>query len=182
MTVKEMKARLRAINAEAAKVKGDAEALDKLLSEAEDLNAKIEEAENRARLQALADGAAETDPPTGEGEGAPGAEDAATKRGKALMAGNKVRRKFKNTITSSSVVLTQHTAQDVNPTFNEVSGLVDRVKIVPLPGGESYKRGFIKGYGEGDYTAEGADYTDAEPVFGYAEMAKTKITAYCEEP
>lgn len=182
MTVKEMKARLRAINVEAAKVKGDMEALNKLLLEAEDLNTQIEEAENRARLQAFADGAAETDPPAGAGEGAVGAEDAATKRGKALMAGNKVKRKFKNTITSSSTVLTQHTAQDVNPSFNEVSSLIDRVKVVPLPGGESYKRGFVKGYGEGDYTTEGADYTNAEPTFGYAEMTKTKITAYCEEP
>ena len=182
MTVKEMKARLREINKEAAKVKDDAEELNKLLAEAEDLNAQIEDAENRARLKALADGAAEPAPAAGEGEAAPGVEDAATKRGKALKAGNRVSRAFKNTLTSSSTVLTQHTAPDLNPTFNEISGLVDRVKIIPLPGGESYKRGFIKGYGEGDYTEEGADYTNTEPTFGYAEMTKTKITAYCEEP
>ena len=185
MTVKEMKARLRAINAEAAKIKeGDKEALDKLLLEAEDLSAKIEEAENRARLQKMAAGAAD---PTGDpkpGEAGSDPEDSATKRGKALMAGNKVSRKFapKNTISSTSTVLTQHTASDVNPTFNEVSSLVDRVKVVPLPGGESYKRGFVKGYGTGGHTAEGADYNTAEPTFGYAEMTKTKITAYCEEP
>lgn len=185
MTVKEMKARLRAINAEAAKIKeGDKEALDKLLLEAEDLSAKIEEAENRARLQKMAAGAAD---PTGDpkpGESGSDPEDNATKRGKALMAGNKVTRKFapKNTISSTSTVLTQHTASDVKPTFNEVSSLVDRVKVVPLPGGESYKRGFVKGYGTGGHTAEGADYNTAEPTFGYAEMTKTKITAYCEEP
>lgn len=185
MTIKEMKARLRAINAEAANVKeGDKEALDKLLHEAENIEAKIEEAETRARLQKAADGAAE---PTGDpkpGEDGADPEDSATKRGKALMAGNKVHRKFavKNTITSSSTVLTQHTASDVKPTFNEVSSLVDRVHAIPLPGGESYKRGFIKSYGEGGYTNEGENYNDAEPTFGYAEMAKTKITAYCEEP
>nr|DAL49716.1 MAG TPA_asm: major capsid protein [Caudoviricetes sp.] len=185
MTVKEMKARLRAINAEAAKIKeGDKEALDKLLLEAEDLSAKIEEAESRARLQRMAVGAAD---PTGEpkpGENGNNPEDSATKRGKALMVGNKVSRKFapKNAISSTSTVLTQHTASDVKPTFNEVSSLVDRVKAVPLPGGESYKRGFVKGYGTGGHTAEGADYNTAEPTFGYAEMTKTKITAYCEEP
>lgn len=185
MTVKEMKARLRAINAEAAKIKeGDKEALDKLLLEAEDLSAKIEEAENRARLQKMAAGAAD---PTGDpkpGEAGSDPEDSATKRGKALMAGNKVSRKFapKNTISSTSTVFTQHTASDVKPTFNEVSSLVDRVKVVTLLGGESYKRGFVKGYGTGGYTAEGADYNTAEPTFGYAEMTKTKITAYCEEP
>lgn len=186
MTVKEMKARLRAINAEAAKVKeGDREALERLLAEAEEIEAKIEEAETRARLQRAADGAADpADGSVANGEGGADPEDSATKRGKALKAGNKVTKKFavKNTLTSSSTVLTQHTATDVKPTFNEVSSLVDRVHAVPLIGGESYKRGFIKGYGTGDYTNEGADYNTAEPIFGYAEMAKTKITAYCEEP
>ena len=186
MTIKEMKARLRAINAEAAKVKeGDIEALNKLLDEASDIEAKIDEANNRARLQKLADGAHD-DPAAlaGAGEGGEDPEDSATKRGKALMAGGKVKRKLavQNTITSSSTVLTQHTAQDVKLTFNEVSSLVDRVKAIPLPGGESYKRGFVKGYGIGGYTAEGENYNEAEPTFGYAEMAKTKITAYCEEP
>lgn len=185
MTIKEMKARLRAINAEAAKVKeGDKEALDKLLHEAEDIEAKIEEAEARARLQKAAEGAAEPEGEPKQGENGAAAEDSATKRGKALMAGNKVHRSFsvKNTVTSSSAVLTQHAASDVKPTFNEVSSLCDRVKVVPLPGGESYKRGFVKGYGTGAYTNENADYNAAEPTFGYAEMAKTKITAYCEEP
>ena len=89
---------------------------------------------------------------------------------------------YKNTLTSSSTVLTKHTAEDVKPTFNDTSSLIDRVKVVPLPGGESYKRGFEKGNGTGGYSAEGADYTSAEPTFGYAEMNKTKVTAYCEEP
>ena len=186
MTVKEMKARLRAINAEAANTT-DTEVLNKLLAEAEDLNAKIDEAKNRARLRQLADGAAESPEGTegaNGGEGGSDPENAASKRGKTLLAGNKVSRVFavKNTLSSSSAVLTQHTATDVKETFNEVSSLVDRVKVIPLPGGESYKRGFVKSYGEGGYTAEGADYTTAEPTFGYASMSKAKITAYCEEP
>ena len=186
MTVKEMKARLRAINAEAANTT-DTEVLNKLLAEAEGLNAKIDEAKNRARLRQLADGAAESPEGTegaNGGEGGSDPENAATKRGKTLLAGNKVSRVFavKNTLSSSSAVLTQHTATDVKETFNEVSSLVDRVKVIPLPGGESYKRGFVKSYGEGGYTAEGADYTTAEPTFGYASMSKAKITAYCEEP
>ncbi len=180
-----MKARLRAINVEAERTT-DTETLNKLLKEAEDLNAKIEEAANRARLKRLADDAAE-EPEGGKGSGGEDGADPennATKRGKALMAGGRVSRKFnvKNAVTSSSVVFTQHTANDVKPAFNEVSSLVDRVKVIPLPGGESYKRGFVKGYGTGGYTAEGADYANAEPTFGYAEMTKTKITAYCEEP
>ena len=184
-TVKEMKARLRAIAEEAKKIpQGDTEALNKLLVEAQDIEAKIAEAEDRAHLQRIAEGAGEGAEGAKNGENGQSADDTATKRGKALMAGNAVKRTFgaKAAITSGSTVMPAHTAGDVKPAFNEVSSLVDRVKIVPLAGGESYKRGFIKGYGEGDYTAEGADYAGAEPVFGYAEMVKTKITAYCEEP
>lgn len=183
MTVKEMKARLRAIGAEAKNTK-DREVLDKLLAEAEDLNAKIEEAQNRARLQRIAEGAGE-EPNNGAPHGEGGEEpEAATKRGKALMAGNKISRAFRvrNAISSSSAALAQHAAEDVKEGFNEVSSLVDRVKAVPLVGGESYKRGYVKSYGEGDYTAENADYTEAEPSFGYATMTKAKVTAYCEEP
>ena len=183
MTIKEMKARLREIGAEAAKVKeGDNETLNRLLAEAEEIEAKISEAEARAHIQKSAESAEPKDVQHSENGTDP--ENAAEKRGKILIAGGIVTRKFnvKNTITSSSAVLTKHTASDVKPTFNETSSLVDRVKIIVLPGGESYQRGFVKGYGTGGYTAEGADYNSAEPVFGYAEMTKTKITAYCEEP
>lgn len=81
----------------------------------------------------------------------------------------------------NSVILPQHQATDINPTFNEVSSLIDRVNIKPLIGGESFKQAYIKGYGDGDYTAEGADYAGAEPVFGYADINKTKVTAYAED-
>lgn len=177
-TIAEMKARLREINTAAETAEG--EALNVLLKEAEEIKAKIDEAENRARIKGIADGIADGCTPGAKGEGGDGVSDSAKKRGEALMAGKKVQ--YKDTLTSSSTVLTQHTAQDVKPTFNDVSSLVDRVMVVPLPGGESYKRGFEKGNGTGGYTAEGADYNVAEPTFGYAEMAKTKITAYCEEP
>ena len=183
-TIKELKARLREIGVQAKEVApGDVEKLNVLLAEARDIEAKIAEAEDRARLQQIADDAAEGAAQTA-GEGAQNPQDTATKRGNALKAGGKVKRSFgvKNTITSSSTVMTQHTANDVLPGFNPTSSLVDRVRIVPLPGGESYKRGFVKSYGTGDYTAEGAAAATAEPVFGYAEMTKTKITAYREEP
>ena len=41
----------------------------------------------------------------------------------------------------------------------------------------------MKSYGDGaGSTAEGADYNTSEPEFGYAEIAREKITAYAEEP
>lgn len=97
------------------------------------------------------------------------------KRGKDLMEKRSV------TVATAGIILPQHQAGDIRPTFNEVSSLLDRVTHKPLSGGESFKQPYIKGYGTGDYTAEGADYVEAEPTFGYAEINKTKITAYAED-
>jgi HK97 family phage major capsid protein len=97
------------------------------------------------------------------------------KRGQDLKENRSV------TVSSGTIVLPKHTASDIKGTFNQVSSLIDGVKHVPLEGGESYERAYEKGHGEGDYTAEGADYTEADVQFGYATVNKTKITAYSEE-
>ena len=185
MTKKEMRERLAAIRkeAEAAQKENDAKRLDSLLTEAQDISDKLENAEKLNKLQGIAD--AHSGNPGEAGDNGEGREDKSTKRGRLLMSGAKVKmgvKKIFNTLTSSSTVMPVHTASDVKDTFNSVSSIVDAVKIVSLPGGESYKRGFVKSYGEGDYTAEGAAAATAEPQFGYAEMNKAKITAYCEEP
>lgn len=107
----------------------------------------------------------EATPPTAEAE----------KRGKDLKEKRSV------TVAASNVVVPTHTSNTINPTFNEVSTLIDGVHTVTIVGGEAYQQPYIKGYGEGDYTEEGANYADAEPVFGYAEIGKTKVTAYAED-
>lgn len=84
------------------------------------------------------------------------------------------------TIASSNLVIPTQTSNTLNPAFNEVSSLLDLVKSVPLMGGESYKKGFVVGYGEGDYTTEGSNYSDADPIMDYVNIGKAKITAYCE--
>lgn len=103
-------------------------------------------------------------------------KDASTaeKRGKDLIAMRAV------TIPASSAVLGSHAGNSINPTFNEVSSVIDLVDTVPVKGGESFDQPYIKGYGTGDYTGENEDAVEAEPQFGYAKIAKTKITAYAE--
>jgi len=96
-------------------------------------------------------------------------------RGKALKENRSV------TIGTSNIILPRHDATDIKPTFNEVSSLIDRVNRISLPGGETFRQPYLIGYGEGGYTAEGADYTDAEPTFGYAVINKSKVTAYAED-
>ena len=97
------------------------------------------------------------------------------KRGKAL------REKRAITVGNSKIALAKHTAEGVNDTFNEVSTLIDLVTITPLEGGESYQRGYVKGYGEGGKDTSGK-YKKVETIFGYADINKQKITAYSEEP
>lgn len=99
----------------------------------------------------------------------------AEKRGQALKEGRTV------TISSTQLILPKHYATDIKPTFREVSSLIDRVTIKELKGGESFQQPYLVGYGEGDYTLEGADYAVAETQFGYATINKAKVTAYAED-
>ena len=87
------------------------------------------------------------------------------------------------TIGSSSFVSPTYSSTDVKPTFNPVSSIVDAVTVKPIVGGESYEQAYVDSYGEGNYTtAAGSDYSEADTIFKYVPIAKTKITAYQEEP
>lgn len=174
MTKEELMARLHEIGEAAGTAHG--EELDALRKEAEDINAAMKDAKTREEIMDAAKGAM----PTGKGEKSDPAESEAAARGKALKARKAVI--YKNTLTSSEFPLQKHVGEGVTEGFNDVSGLVDMVKPTYLPGGESYQRAFEKSAGTGDYKAEGAAYATAEPVYGYATLAKTKITAYTEEP
>ncbi|HOA10822.1 MAG TPA: phage major capsid protein [Bacilli bacterium] len=97
------------------------------------------------------------------------------KRGKDLKEGRTV------TVTSSNVLLPSHTNAEIGAyPFRDVSTLVDKVRIVNLEGGETYKKSFVKSTGMAGLTAEGDPYTTAEPTFGYATITKVKVTAYAE--
>lgn len=97
------------------------------------------------------------------------------KRASALLEGRSV------TIASSEILVPDHQADTLATyPFKTVSSLVDLVTVKNLDGGETHEVAFVKGYGTGGIVEEGADYTTAEPVFGYATIAKTKITAYAE--
>lgn len=184
MTIKELKNRLNeiAVEAKAAESSGDDAKLDQLIDEAKAINDKIERAQ---KLAEIAKNSSEAEDDKGKNEET--SENLATKRGKRLKNGETVRMDKtivapKASITSTTVAMPHHTAEDIRDTFNDVSSLVDAVKIVLLDGGESYQRGFVKSYGEGNYTAEGAEAATAEPTFDYVDINKTCITAYAEEP
>jgi len=84
------------------------------------------------------------------------------------------------TVSSGDLVTPDHDKASIKDTFNQVSTLIDRVSNVPLQGGESYQAPFEIQHGEGNYTEEGEPYFDVEQEFGYANINKTKVTAYQE--
>jgi HK97 family phage major capsid protein len=96
------------------------------------------------------------------------------KRGKELKEGRAV------TVATSSIVLPKVASSTINGTFAQVSGLVDGVDRLVIAGGESFTQPYEKDTPAGDYADEGAAAATADTVFGYADIAKTKITAYSE--
>lgn len=190
LTKDQLNARLKEIGVSAKTAEG--EVLDALLTEAQDIRDILDQAKKRGQLQGFADSADDPEPDQGEkDEKADGTVKAYDKRGKALKDGAGVRFSARiatpNVKASLSVTQTApvvHTAPDLNQTVNPVSALIDMVKAVPLQGGETYERGFVKDYGAdgAGATAESAAYNDVEPSFGYVTIEKQKITAYTEEP
>lgn len=84
-------------------------------------------------------------------------------------------------VSSSEVLVPEHVAGGLAPVpYAQVSSLVDKVNVVNLNGGETYKKSFVKSNGTAGTTAEGAAATETEPAFGYVTITKVKITAYTE--
>ena len=191
MSKKELKNRLSTLGKDAQAMSG--KDLEAAMDEAKTIGEILDEIKTREELMAAAR-TAEADDGQGNGQPGEGGEEpkdqARAKSGKALKAGQKSTYKAKILVnpknalsTASGVVLPQHDSPEISQTYNNVSSLIDRVKTVPLPGGESYKRPYVVSYGDGaGSTAEGADYNVSEPEFNYSEIVREKITAYAEEP
>ena len=190
LTKDQLNARLKEIGASAKTAEGDV--LDALLTEAQDIRDILDQAKKREQLQGFADSAEDPEPNQGEkDEQSDAPVKAYDKRGKALKDGAGVKfsariatPKVKASLSVEQTAPVVHTAPDLNQTVNPISALIDMVKAVPLQGGETYQRGFVKDYGaEGaGATAEGTAYNDVEPSFGYVTIEKQKVTAYTEEP
>ncbi len=84
-------------------------------------------------------------------------------------------------VSSEEILLPEHTSDKLAPyPFLQVSTLVDRVNVINLNGGETYKKSFVKSNGIAGTTLEGQPYSETEPAFGYLTISKVKITAYTE--
>lgn len=104
-------------------------------------------------------------------------------RGQALKDGKQIKVDYEDravTVSSGSVLVEKKYKRTIDESFQGVSALVDRVNSIQLDGGDSYSVAFEKTYDEGNYTAEGADYSEADPEVDYVETGRAKITAYAE--
>lgn len=100
---------------------------------------------------------------------------ASAERGRALKAMNAVK------LTTEGVLVPTRYGTDLMPTWNEVSSLIDLVRIFPRIGGEAFERSYVRGYGEGQEVADDADYHESDTEFGFVRIGKSKVTVYTEE-
>jgi len=96
------------------------------------------------------------------------------KRGKDLLEQRAV------TVASAGILLPDYQATTINPTFNQISSLIERVTIQSLTGGESYTQPYLIDNPAGDYSLEGVAFNNNDPVFGKASITKAKVTSYSE--
>lgn len=100
---------------------------------------------------------------------------ASAERGRALKAMNAVK------LTTEGVLVPTRYGTDLMPAWNEVSSIVDLVRIFPRLGGEAFERSYVRGYGEGQEVADDADYYESDTEFGFVRIGKSKVTVYTEE-
>lgn len=164
--------------------KAEIEALDQQYEEAAKARANA-----RAMREQLADLSGrqldgdDTDPTAGrviDGTGRPAPTGSrwdlspSADRGRELRALNAVQ------LTSTGVIVPRRYGSEIQPTFNEVSSLIDRVRVLPRLGGESFEQSYVKSYAEAAEVADNADYAAGDVIFGFARMAKSKVTIYSE--
>jgi HK97 family phage major capsid protein len=100
---------------------------------------------------------------------------ASPERGRDLKAMNAVK------LSTEGVLVPTRYGTDLMPAWNEVSSIVDLVRIFPRIGGEAFERSYVRGYGEGAEVSDDADYHGSDTEFGFVRIGKSKVTVYTEE-
>lgn len=93
----------------------------------------------------------------------------------------------RSVVLNETILIPEHQAKSITSLpFNEVSSIMDLVKVTPFPNGESYDVPFEYETGMADYTkevdenGEGGDYNEVEVKFDSAKIRRAKVTAYTE--
>lgn len=80
----------------------------------------------------------------------------------------------------TNLIVPQYSSTTITPNFSMVSSLVEAVAHLSLDGGESFSQPYISDIETGGYTKESENYHGAETRFNYAQINRTKVTAYAE--
>jgi HK97 family phage major capsid protein len=158
----------------------------------EDIDAVIAELENLKQMYA------EADEPAGEGEGAgegarsgnlnkitetrggkPDDNAEAEKRAKAFAASGRMdiaNSEARAVLVSSGKIATPTEVSGINEKFNSVSSIVDLVKVTNAQGMGAYKVAYEDTDATAIATAEGANYHESDPSFGFVEIKPEKET------
>ncbi len=181
-TVEELRSihdRIKEINAEIKELRGVIKQDDENIADrTKAVNKKEDAVKPEARGKQIAD------PERGfESRGRADLDDTKTKEsaearnreyGKNLKEGRSI------TVSGGIIVLPQHTGDTINPSFLQSSNLIDLVRQVPIPGGETYSQPYEISTDAADYTGEGTEAATAEVKFGKATITKAKVAAYSE--
>lgn len=106
------------------------------------------------------------------------------KRGEIWKGNNREKR---SVVLDDTILIPKHKSNTVNALpFNEVSSILDLVKITPFANGDSYEVPFEYETGEADYTEEveaggtGGEYHEVGVKFDSSKIKKAKVTTYSE--
>ena len=96
-------------------------------------------------------------------------------------------REKRSVVLDDTILIPKHKSNTVNALpFNEVSSILDLVKITPFANGDTYEVPFEYETGEADYTSEveaggtGGDYHEVGVKFDSSRIKKAKVTTYSE--
>jgi hypothetical protein len=95
--------------------------------------------------------------------------------------GSDLKEKRTIVVASEEILLPEFVSSKLSPIpFPVVSKLADSLNVVNLNGGESYRKPYVKDYGEAGNTSEGETYNTTEPTVDYVDINRSKITCLTE--
>lgn len=83
-------------------------------------------------------------------------------------------------VSSGDVATPTPVASDIRPNFEHVPSIVDEVDVLDLEGMGSYEIPYEISTSEADITAEGDDYNESDPQYGYVTLTAQTVTVYSE--
>lgn len=86
----------------------------------------------------------------------------------------------RSALVSSEILVPKVYHENIQTKFNDVSGILELIKYMPMNGGNTLKIPYVKSTSIGNITDEGAEYGETPTEFGSVDIDAIKLTAYME--